>query len=532
MNWAFWSELLLRSSLLLAAGELLCRFSKNQSAAFRHALLIIVFSLVALLPLSVALLPVIHLPLERPADAHRALVTIQETSTARSPLGRNINWALWFWLVGVMVALIPLFIGAVKAWQIARRATPFNSALIPINHAHVALSTELSVPLTCGLLRPRILLPAAATKWPGSRLQAVLAHERAHVRRRDVAAQILVHLVAALWWFQPLVWILRRQLRQESELACDAEALKSGLLPSCYAAELLAVAKGISPDYNFSSVGISMISPGDLENRLRSILNPPSALLRPKRTYALVFAAAVLTMAASALTISPDRSSNLPGGSTMKRTLLSVLLTSVTLSAATVSGTVSDATGAPLSDVKVVVYNPDSGAKQEAVTSADGKFTVAGSAAGQYILRMEKPGFTSLFREFDMKADSTIAREYTMTTEGSQPVADKVDAGDPEQQGKLIRIGGNVARANLITQVTPVYPQAAKDARIQGAVKIAATISTDGVPSELRVVSSPSDDLSQSALEAVRQWRYRPTLLNGNPVAIATSISVNYTLAP
>ena len=81
----------------------------------------------------------------------------------------------------------------------------------------------------------------------------------------------------------------------------------------------------------------------------------------------------------------------------------------------------------------------------------------------------------------------------------------------------------------MTTKVQPIYPEAAKAARVQGTVKMEATISKDGVPIELRVLSSPSDDLSQSALEAVRQWRYRPTLLNGNPIEIVTDIVVNYT---
>jgi protein TonB len=55
-------------------------------------------------------------------------------------------------------------------------------------------------------------------------------------------------------------------------------------------------------------------------------------------------------------------------------------------------------------------------------------------------------------------------------------------------------------------------------------------ISVAGVPQEIRVISSPSDDLTQSALEAVRQWRYRPTLLNGAPVEVITEVMVNYTL--
>ena len=214
----------------------------------------------------------------------------------------------------------------------------------------------------------------------------------------------------------------------------------------------------------------------------------------------------------------------------MKRTFLSALLTSASLSAATVSGSVADSSGTPLTDVKVVVYNPDTGAKQETTTDSNGKFSFSGDSAGQYILRIEKNGFTSILREFDLKADSEMSREFTMSPEGAAPIPDKV-INTSGQQAKPFRIGGMVASSNLISKVQPVYPAAAKTAGIQGTVEIENTISKDGVPVELRVLSSPSDDLSQSALEAVRQWRYRPTLLNGAPVEIQASVIVNYTLS-
>ena len=56
-------------------------------------------------------------------------------------------------------------------------------------------------------------------------------------------------------------------------------------------------------------------------------------------------------------------------------------------------------------------------------------------------------------------------------------------------------------------------------------------IFADGVPQEIRVISSPNDDLTQSALDAVRQWRYSPTLLNEQPVEVVTEVVVNYTLS-
>jgi protein TonB len=80
--------------------------------------------------------------------------------------------------------------------------------------------------------------------------------------------------------------------------------------------------------------------------------------------------------------------------------------------------------------------------------------------------------------------------------------------------------------------VHPVYPSSAKAARVQGKVLLETVISADGVPQEIRVISSLSDNLTQSALDAVRQWRYSPTLLNGQPVEVVTEVMVNYTLAP
>jgi protein TonB len=103
-------------------------------------------------------------------------------------------------------------------------------------------------------------------------------------------------------------------------------------------------------------------------------------------------------------------------------------------------------------------------------------------------------------------------------------------AGQPTEP-KDIRISPNVAETNLIRKIQPTYPAAAKQARVQGKVDLQVVISVEGIPVDISVMSSPSDDLSQSALDAVRQWRYRPTLLNGAPVEVVTEVGVNYTLS-
>jgi protein TonB len=93
-----------------------------------------------------------------------------------------------------------------------------------------------------------------------------------------------------------------------------------------------------------------------------------------------------------------------------------------------------------------------------------------------------------------------------------------------------IRVGGNVQSARLVRQPRPVYPPLAKQARISGVVKLGAIISKDGTIQHLEVISG-HPLLVPAALEAVKQWVYQPTLLNGEPVEVQTQIDVNFTLS-
>jgi TonB family protein len=94
---------------------------------------------------------------------------------------------------------------------------------------------------------------------------------------------------------------------------------------------------------------------------------------------------------------------------------------------------------------------------------------------------------------------------------------------------KQVRVGGGVQAANLIKNVKPVYPPVARSTRVQGVVRFSALIGKDGKVRNLQVLSGPPL-LVQSATDAVRQWVYRPTLLNGEPVEVVTQIDVNFTL--
>ncbi len=111
-----------------------------------------------------------------------------------------------------------------------------------------------------------------------------------------------------------------------------------------------------------------------------------------------------------------------------------------------------------------------------------------------------------------------------------QAMAMGMAAADLPVPPGAIRVGGNVQQSKLTSQVRPAYPPMAKEARIQGVVHLFAVIGKDGGVKSLTVISG-HPLLVQAAMEAVRQWTYETTLLNGAPVEVATQIDVNFTLS-
>jgi len=99
----------------------------------------------------------------------------------------------------------------------------------------------------------------------------------------------------------------------------------------------------------------------------------------------------------------------------------------------------------------------------------------------------------------------------------------------PKAAPSRIKVGGQVQQANLLHQVIPVYPAIAKTAHVSGTVRLHAVISKDGTIQELQYVSGPAL-LMKSAMDAVHEWKYRPTMLNGEPVEVDTTIDVVFSL--
>jgi hypothetical protein len=189
------------------------------------------------------------------------------------------------WIVGCAIALAPLLAGMLSLHRLKRRSMPLNHGplMAPARRVaerigvsrrvHLLSNEQRTMPMLWGILRPKVLLPATSTEWSDDRVEAVLLHEFAHVRRWDCATQLLARLVCALYWYHPLVWWAARRLKAESELACDDLVLNAGCGAPDYAEHLLQVAAGTRVGLPLGSAAIGMAWRSRLEIRLRAILD-------------------------------------------------------------------------------------------------------------------------------------------------------------------------------------------------------------------------------------------------------------------
>ncbi len=199
------------------------------------------------------------------------------------------SWAFWIaaaWGMGVVCVLAPVPGGLAAVRRIAHRCAITRDETLLELARHLAGSLRgrrgvrilrgdtSSSPMTWGLLRPVILLPAGAEAWPRERLRAVLLHELAHVTRWDCLTQMLARLACAVYWFHPLVWLAARRLRVESERACDDMVLQAGTCATEYAAHLVDVARAFRSTPGLATAAVSMARPLQLEARIRAILDP------------------------------------------------------------------------------------------------------------------------------------------------------------------------------------------------------------------------------------------------------------------
>jgi beta-lactamase regulating signal transducer with metallopeptidase domain len=539
----------------LAASFLL----RRRSAALRHWVLAAGVACAAALPILTAAVPAWPLPFATPTaftryeDSFRDAESPSPTrppgavngATAAAPAAPGAAMRRVFdpgatlqsiWLAGTFVGLAILLTGVLRLTWLAlhaRRITHgrWYDLAEEISRGYrlrrpvtLLQSRHPSLLVTWGLARPKVILPSAADAWTEERARVVLSHELAHIHRGDWIVQLSAELLRAFYWFNPLLWIACRRLRLESEHACDDEVMRRGVEGTDYATHLIELARALNQRRPLWFPAPAMARPSSLERRVRAMLN--------------------------------DR---LERGSISGATRAAILMVLLTVTAAvaaaqsgfvTFSGSVADEQGRGVQGIAVALVNEVRQAKYEVKTNAGGRFEFVGLPAGEYFVEAKGMGFQSfkdtltiagqnLQRSYTLKIGTlqeTVTLNFSAREETNEAVRDTPAVGrsiTPEKWECVASSdGGYILPPKKIRDAHPYYPSALRGVWTAGTVKMEARIGADGYVADVRIVGDAQPDLAQSAVAAVREWRYTETLLNCTPVEVMMNVTVNFERRP
>lgn len=394
LEWTF--ETCLIAAIAFATSWSLRRFS----AATRHLVWSAAFCAIILLPLCSLLIPSsLHSDLPAPitrvlapsAQHYSGSTGSADASALRAPFLPAavvaLSWLDLIWLAGCLASTVVLLIGSIRLARTAHLATQFldsrwaqasselTSAFGLKRPIRLLQSRDASMPVTWGLFRPRVLLPANAQNWSDKQIRAVLSHEFAHIRRRDWVIQMLGEIARAVYWFNPLLWIACNRLRQEGEHASDDEVLLLGVDGTEYAADILDVVRMLKSPRSAWSPTVAMARPSNLERRFAAMVNPSLDRRSATRNTFLVTGLSVLFIV-------------LP---------LAAVRAQIVPASVSFSGHVYDANGVPISNATIILTRVDDATQKTAATSnRAGTFEFSKLAAGHYRVDISCKGFADL----------------------------------------------------------------------------------------------------------------------------------------
>ena len=290
MSAEFVVEMAWKSSVLAVAVLTLLVAMRRHDPAHRAAVGGLGLALLSLLPvivLAVAVLPVPSIELPAPASTSPVVPVTMEQGAALFPLAGPEPHASTaptvpvetligtLWAAGALLVLLRLAAGllTLRRWtraaeilsspkwvDVMRRSGAPDAALLMV-------SDRVRAPLSWGWRVPVILINRDALAQPGE-AEAIIAHEAAHLARRDWPRLLAARLAVALFWFNPLVWLLERRHLQDVEEAADEQAA-AHIEPTLYAQTLLNVARDRSVP-----LGANSMARGTLSKRIKSVLSP------------------------------------------------------------------------------------------------------------------------------------------------------------------------------------------------------------------------------------------------------------------
>jgi ABC-type amino acid transport substrate-binding protein/Zn-dependent protease with chaperone function len=265
-----------RAVLFAGVVALILASARIRSNSVRHAAWTAVLLAMLLMPILTSVLPCIPIALPVPVVAIQDQIRSREATSSSSAIlnsntaqetvrkisheqfpsishDRRPVWpfaAVVFYCAGVLILLSRALWGWREMSRILRKSRPVAREILirpELRNMQVPLyeSEIVAVPLTAGILSPRIILPEGWSKWPAHKLGAVLAHELSHVRRHDTLIAPLSYLNRCLFWFHPFAWWLERKLATVAELASDEDAVLSLGESRLYARVLLDMAQAV-----------------------------------------------------------------------------------------------------------------------------------------------------------------------------------------------------------------------------------------------------------------------------------------------
>lgn len=274
-----------QGAIVVAIAAVVTALVPQRHAATRYAVWYAALIALVLVPLS-GLLSFATPASVIPGSVIRTTTVVSRV--AEQTAGANATWLTVLWIAGVTVCLVRLLSSHFRIARILQSASP-----APELGPHVVVSSRISVPIAAGLLKPFVVIPETlAASVDAIDLATIVAHERAHVARRDILGNLIQRIVESVLFFNPWVYVIGRQLVKEREAACDDVAVNDVDDPERYASCLASLAlrgpRVPSPLLTPSAIGSGRM----LVDRIARLMNGKVAQV--KTNHAVVAAAVAL----------------------------------------------------------------------------------------------------------------------------------------------------------------------------------------------------------------------------------------------
>jgi TonB family protein len=448
----------------------------------------------------------------------------------------------WIWVAGVMVSLAGLAGGALRLRRFRRESAPaavdagidaLRAALAP--HAEFRWSSDLRQPATFGLRRPVILLPRSFEQLDTEARHAVACHELLHVARHDWFWVVVEAHVRAIFWFHPAAWWVVERMQLAREQLIDQLVVTRTTAKKAYMQALLTFAD----EGRSTALSIAFIRRRHLRSRFQSLVEERHMSIRR-----LTCMAALLAMVMIGTTVVVGRALPLDLVALAQQNTgarLEIRLAETAPGAGLVAAS-APGPGPQIYLHQAVLVGDGDVASASVVAGPGGASSVAVTFNPTAAARLSKATAGHIGRPLAIVLNGTVRSVLTVrapiggsavisgpfTADVATDLASSLSHVEPLQGA---RPTGVTLPAPLV-EAKPFYNAAAMQAGIEGTVLLETIVLADGSVGDVKVVRSldTTYGLDQAAIDAMKQWRFRPATKDGNPLRVAVAVEMTFTL--